>query len=126
VPELKTLVGGKIVFRLPAEDLRLLDELEREERLNPRARARGVNKADPLIPLIRAWCRRPRRLAVVRGRKSKRVHVRLRFDQQAVCREFSKVLSETGIKNASAVILGLLREHLDRNREMARGRLSEV
>jgi hypothetical protein len=115
--DFKKLMNGEVGFRLPAEDRRLLDVLLREKRQQSRARNREVNDADVLMPLMRAWCRRPRHMIATRGRKSARVDVRLRFDQQLVCREFVGLLKGRNEKNASAVILALLREHLERNRK---------
>jgi hypothetical protein len=52
-----------------------------------------------------------------RQQSKEQLTVRLRYDQQLVCREFVGILKERGEKKASPVILALLREHLERNRK---------
>jgi hypothetical protein len=73
--------------------------------------------ADVLIPLMTAWCRRPRPLAGVRIEgQPVRVDCRTSFPQQRVCQEFASKLKARGEKNLSAVLRAIVREHIEPRR----------
>jgi hypothetical protein len=108
---------GRIQFKIGAEDRQLLDELVLQERERQGRRRPPASIADVLIPLIKAWCRRPRRLAGV-GIEGQpvRVDCRTSFPEERVCQEFASKLKARGEKNLSAMLRAILREYIEPRR----------
>src|SRR4051794_6927909 len=95
----QTLREGRIQVKIDAEDRSLLDELVLQAREKRRGRRSPASIADLLIPLIRAWCRRPRRLRWVNPNgKALRVDCRVRFPHDRVCQQFASRLGARGEK----------------------------
>jgi hypothetical protein len=117
VAEFQTLRQGRFEFKIGAEDRRLLYELALQEHERRRHSRSPASMADVLIPLMKAWCRRPRRLAgvAIEGQPV-RVDCRTSFPQERVCQEFARKLIARGEKNLSAVLRAIVREHLEPRR----------
>jgi hypothetical protein len=126
VAEFQTLRDGRIQLKVDADDRRLLDELVLQERESRRRRRAPASIADVLIPLIVAWCRRPRPLTgVAIAGKARRVDCRVRFPHDRVCRQFVSMLESRGEKNASAVLRAIIREHIEPRRTQLRAAIRE-
>jgi hypothetical protein len=111
-PSYQTLMEGRLEFRLPARDRRLLDELVRQHRRKAGRLAPSVK--DVLIPLIATWCRQPQRLPRYRVKADAWVHTRVAFEyEQNVLEEFANRLRELGERSASAVLRAIVKQYLD-------------
>jgi hypothetical protein len=116
--EFQTLRQGRFEFEIGAEDRRLLHELALQKHERRRRHSRSpASMADLLIPWMKAWCRRPRRLARV-GIEGQpvRVDCRTSFPQERVCQEFASKLIARGEKNLSAVLRAIVREYIEPRR----------
>jgi hypothetical protein len=115
--EFQTLRVGRIQFKIGAEDRRLLDELVLQEPKRQGRRRSPASIADVLIPLIKAWCWRPRLFTGVRIEgQPVRVDCRTSVPQERVCQEFASKLKARGEKNLSAVLRAIVREYIEPRR----------
>jgi len=115
--EFQTLRQGRFEFKIGAEDRRLRYELALQKHERRRNSSSPASMADVLIPLMKAWCRRPRRLAGVGiDGQPVRVDCRTSFPQERVCQEFASKLKARGEKNLSAVLRAIFREYIEPRR----------
>ena len=111
-PGYQTLMEGRLEFRLPTRDRRLLDELVRQRQRNAGPVRRSVK--DVLVPLIATWCRQPQRPPRNRVKADTWVHIRVAFAyEQKVLEVFVTKLRELGARSASAVLRAIVKQHLD-------------
>lgn len=114
IASFQALREGRIQVKVDAEDRLLLDELVLQARGKHRGRRSRATLADVLIPPIRAWCRRPRRLRRVRiDGKPLRVDCRLPFPHDRLGQRFADKLQVRGENNASAVLRAIIRELIE-------------
>src|SRR2546423_12415977 len=96
----QTLREGRIQVKIDAEDRSLLDELVLQAREKRRGRRSPASIAGLLIPFIRAWCRRPRRVRWVSPHgEALRVGCRVRVPPDRVFQQFASRLGARGEEN---------------------------